>query len=69
LWALAALCCGLFWEMWNAHSLARWQYALPYVERFRIFEMPALGYAGYLPFGLECALICDLVGRAVTRRD
>ena len=23
----AALICGLFWEMWNVHSLAKWEYA------------------------------------------
>jgi hypothetical protein len=30
------------------------------VDRFRIFEMPLLGYAGYLPFGIECAAIAAL---------
>ncbi len=55
--ALAALVCGLFWELWNWHSLARWTYTVPFVERFHLFEMPLLGYAGYLPFGLECAAI------------
>lgn len=25
-------------------------------------EMPMLGYAGYLPFGIECALIAELAG-------
>ncbi|HKJ72082.1 MAG TPA: hypothetical protein VKA55_10055 [Gammaproteobacteria bacterium] len=59
--ALAALACGLLWEMWNAGSLARWQYAVPYVDRFRLFAMPALGYAGYLPFGLECVAAAGLV--------
>jgi len=54
--ALAALICGFFWEMWNFYSLARWTYSIPLVHRFQIFEMPLLGYAGYLPFGLECAL-------------
>ncbi len=53
---LAALICGLFWEMWNYFSLARWEYSIPFVHRFLIFEMPILGYAGYLPFGLECAV-------------
>lgn len=57
--AAAALVCGLFWEMWNFGSCARWVYAVPYVGRFRLFEMPVLGYAGYLPFGLECAVIAD----------
>ncbi|MGE5524429.1 MAG: hypothetical protein ACM3SS_12000, partial [Rhodospirillaceae bacterium] len=59
--ALAALVCGLFWEMWNYGSLARWHYSIPYVDRFHVFEMPLLGYAGYLPFGIECALVIDLV--------
>jgi len=59
--ALAALICGFFWEMWNYHSLARWVYAVPYVGRFRVFEMPILGYAGYLPFGLECGIVADMV--------
>jgi len=59
--ALAALVCGVFWEMWNYWSLARWAYSIPYVHRFSIFEMPLLGYAGYLPFGLECTAVAALV--------
>jgi len=57
--AMSALICGFFWEMWNYASLARWAYTVPFVGRFRLFEMPLLGYAGYLPFGLECAVIAD----------
>jgi hypothetical protein len=53
---MAALACGVFWELWNYHSLAKWVYTVPFVQRWPIFEMPLLGYAGYLPFGLECAL-------------
>ena len=55
--ALAALFCGWFWEMWNYYSLAKWEYAISFVHRYQIFQMPILGYAGYLPFGLECAVI------------
>ena len=55
--SLAALICGVFWEMWNMYSLARWVYDVPYVGRFHIFEMPVLGFAGYLPFGWECAAV------------
>lgn len=58
--ALAALLCGFFWEMWNYHSLAKWIYSIPYVERFWIFEMPLLGYMGYLPFGLLCIEVSEL---------
>ena len=59
--ATAALVCGFFWEMWNLHSLAKWKYSIPLVHRFSIFEMPILGYAGYLPFGLECLVIGDIL--------
>jgi hypothetical protein len=59
--SLAALLCGGFWEMWNYFSLAKWEYSVPLVHRFQIFEMPLLGYAGYLPFGLECVAIGTLL--------
>jgi len=61
--ALAALVCGGFWEMWNYFSLAKWEYSIPFVQRFQIFEMPLLGYAGYLPFGLECVVIGDMLSQ------
>ncbi|MFA5806985.1 MAG: hypothetical protein WC978_01290 [bacterium] len=57
--SLAALACGFFWEMWNFGSLAKWVYAIPYVDALHVFEMPLLGYAGYLPFGVLCAEIGD----------
>lgn len=60
-YALAALCCGFFWELFNVYSLARWEYSIPYVQVLHIFEMPVLGYAGYLPFGLECAVIIHII--------
>jgi hypothetical protein len=63
--AVAALVCGVFWELWNWRSLAHWSYTIPYVDRFHVFAMPLLGYAGYLPFGLECLVVADLV---LTRR-
>lgn len=58
--ALAALVCGFFWELWNYKSLAHWEYAVPFVQRFHLFEMPLLGYAGYLPFGLECVAVAQV---------
>jgi hypothetical protein len=58
---LAALLCGFFWETWNFGSYAKWVYAIPYVDALHVFEMPLLGYAGYLPFGVLCAGVGDLV--------
>jgi len=51
--ALGALTCGFFWEMWNFYSLPKWIYTIPFGDVLHIFEMPVLGYLGYLPFGLE----------------
>ncbi|MEE9232271.1 MAG: hypothetical protein V3U07_02340 [Nitrospirales bacterium] len=57
---LAALICGGFWEMWNFYSLGHWEYTIPFVHTFEVFEMPLLGYAGYLPFGLECVAVVEI---------
>ena len=62
-WIAAALICGFFWELWNWRSLAKWFYIVPGVERWHLFEMPELGYAGYLPFGVECLLVTERVIR------
>lgn len=50
--AVAALVCGFFWEFWNYGALPKWYYTIPYFGFGKIFEMPILGYLGYLPFGL-----------------
>ena len=59
---LATIICGFFWEMWNSHALPGWRYTVPYINvppyLFggpvpHLFEMPLLGYLGYLPFGVE----------------
>ena len=61
--ACSALLCGFFWEMWNYYSLAKWEYTVSYVHAYQIFEMPVLGYAGYLPFELEGAAVGDMIDR------
>ena len=61
--AMAALFCGFFWELWNYYSFAKWIYSVPFVHKFQVFEMPILGYAGYLPFGLECAVVGEIISQ------
>jgi len=58
---LGALTCGFFWEMWNFYALPKWFYSIPFFDFFHIFEMPVLGYLGYLPFGLEVFALYHLV--------
>jgi hypothetical protein len=48
--AIAGLGTGILWELWNFGALPFWQYRIPYVGFWRVFEMPILGYLGYLPF-------------------
>lgn len=57
----AGLICGFFWEMWNFWSMPYWAYSVPYADRFHLFEMPLLGYGGYLPFALELYAAYHLV--------
>jgi hypothetical protein len=59
----AGIICGFFWEMWNSRAMPKWTYEIPYVERAQLFEMPILGYGGYLPFALETYAIVVLVNR------
>lgn len=68
LW-LGTLVCGFFWEMWNYFSYPHWVYHTPGVEFLYIFEMPLLGYGGYLPFGLELFALYHLVAGRLRQRD
>lgn len=46
--------CGWFWEFWNYWAAAKWHYIFPIFQSLKIFEMPVVGYLGFLPFALEC---------------
>lgn len=46
----AGLTCGLFWEFWNFWATTKWYYHIPIFGFWKIFEMPLLGYLGYVPF-------------------
>ncbi len=59
LW-LSGLCCGFFWELWNYWSNPKWIYHVPGVGFGKVFEMPILGYLGYLPFAMEQYLLANL---------
>ncbi|MCB0689698.1 MAG: hypothetical protein KDC53_24330 [Saprospiraceae bacterium] len=60
LW-IASLICGFLWEMWNYFAYPKWIYNVPFVDDWHIFEMPALGYLGYLPFSLELYAMYHLI--------
>ncbi len=58
---VGCLICGFFWEMWNFYSYPKWVYQVPFVDFLRIFEMPLLGYSGYLSFSLELFALYNLI--------
>lgn len=57
----AGLFCGLWWEAWNYGATAKWVYTLPVLNFGKIFEMPVLGYLGFAPFALECAVMYNFM--------
>ena len=60
-WVLAGLVAGILWEFWNFLAKSHWEYSLPYLNFWRVFQMPLLGYTGFLPFGLEIFAINELL--------
>ena len=62
-----ALICGFFWEMWNFYSYPKWIYFLPGVNFVHIFEMPILGYLGYIPFSLELYALYNLINGSLLK--
>jgi len=44
--------CGFIWESLNMLASARWVYTVPFAGELKRFEMPLLGYFGFLPFAV-----------------
>ena len=59
--AVGCLICGFFWEMWNFYAYPKWIYHVPFVGFLKVFEMPVLGYGGYIPFSWELFALYHLV--------
>lgn len=60
-WILAGLVAGFFWELWNFWAGSRWEYSLPYLNFWRVFQMPVFGYTGFMPFALEVFALYQLL--------
>ena len=73
LMALSSLFNGFVWEVWNWGSVHLhtaitnpnyWVYDIPYVNIIHIYaEMPLLGFAGYLPFGIMVWVVFIWAGK------
>ena len=60
--------CGLLWEFWNYWAGAKWIYGVPILGHIKLFEMPAVGYLGFMAFGLEVFVMWQFV-RSVFARN
>ena len=60
---LSGWVCGWLWEFWNFWAASKWNYIFPIMQRDKIFEMPVLGYVGFLPFALECFVMYYFAAR------
>jgi hypothetical protein len=68
LW-VGVLITAFFWEMWNYFSYPKWIYSVPRVDCCHLFEMPLLGYGGYLPFALELFAVYHLIAGFRGQKD
>jgi len=63
LFFLSGLVAGFLWEFWNYWATAKWQYSVPYLGHIKLFEMPVLGFLGFMPFIIESYAIYVFVRR------
>jgi len=58
---LSGVIMGFFWELWNYQAYPQWHYNIAVVfAGTKLFEMPILGYLGYMPFAMEVFLFFAL---------
>ncbi|NQU11237.1 hypothetical protein HQ590_10630 [bacterium] len=68
---LAGGICGLLWEFWNMWAFTKWVYIfpLPFGLPSHYFEMPVIGFLGFLPFALEFFVLFHFLASFFTRED
>lgn len=64
---ISGFVCGWLWEFWNYWASAKWHYIFPMFQQWKIFEMPAPGYLGFLPFAVECFVMYVTASWLATR--
>lgn len=59
--ATAGLLCGVLWEFWNYRAVPNWEYSVPLLGFLKVFEMPLLGYLGYIPFAWSIVRLVEVL--------
>lgn len=58
---LTGFLAGIIWEFWNYWATAKWIYTIPILGEMKFFEMPVIGYLGFLPFAVEVVVMWETV--------
>ena len=64
----AGLFAGVLWESFNGLARARWIYTVPFLEHWKIFEMPLVGFLGFPFFALEVWSLYHVLAPRTTLR-
>jgi hypothetical protein len=65
----AGAVCGFLWEFWNMWAYTKWVYVFPHGPGMKYFEMPLVGFLGFLPFALEYFVMFHFIASSFTRHD
>jgi hypothetical protein len=69
LFFLAGLIAGLLWEFWNYWAISKWEYDVPYWGHVKLFEMPVLGFLGFMPFIIESYAIYQFARKLIPLKN
>ncbi len=61
--------CGVLWEFWNMWAYTKWIYIFPLGQNWKLFEMPLVGFLGFLPFALEYFVMFHFLASFFTTDD
>jgi hypothetical protein len=65
----AGAICGALWEFWNMWAYTKWVYTFPVGQNLKFFEMPLVGFLGFLPFALDYFVLFHFIASSFTRED
>ena len=63
----SGIVCGLLWEFWNFWAGSKWVYTAPFTPGIKVFEMPLVGFLGFLPFAIEYFVVYHTVRMIIGR--
>lgn len=66
---IAGALCGILWEFWNMWAYTKWLYIFPVGQSVKFFEIPVIGFLGFLPFALEYFVMFHFIASFFTADD